>query len=96
MPDPIYLPFTFTLFLLKRNVLSNYQMGDNEFHLTFKVDDFAAAHALLKRWAAFVLKTRRWAFTSSTIRMIIGLKLSLKRDRKVTVGADHYGLYAVG
>jgi hypothetical protein len=28
--------------------------------------------------------------------MIIGLKLSFKRDRNVTVGADHYGLYAIG
>ena len=49
-----------------------YNLGDNEFHLAFIVEDFEAAHEHHKQWAASVLRTRRWAFTSSATRTATG------------------------
>ena len=34
-----------------------YNLGDNEFHLAFRVDDFDAAHAKHKEWTASALKS---------------------------------------
>lgn len=58
-----------------------YNLGDNEFHLAFETDDFAAAHAKHEKWAASVLKTRLWGFISSPIRTTTGWK-SCRRKNK--------------
>jgi lactoylglutathione lyase len=35
-----------------------YNLGDNEFHLAFKVDDFAAAHALHKKMGCICFENK--------------------------------------
>ena len=35
-----------------------YSLGDNEFHLAFKVDDFAAAHALHEKMGCICLENK--------------------------------------
>ena len=35
-----------------------YNLGDNEFHLAFKVDDFAAAHALHERMGCICFENK--------------------------------------
>jgi lactoylglutathione lyase len=35
-----------------------YNLGDNEFHLAFKVDDFAAAHALHEKMGCICLENK--------------------------------------
>jgi len=35
-----------------------YKLGDNEFHLAFKVDDFAAAHALHEKMGCICLENK--------------------------------------
>ena len=57
-----------------------YDLGECEFHLAFRTDDFAAAHEKHSRWAASVLKTKRWASISSKIPTAIGWKLSPLAD----------------
>ena len=52
-----------------------YELGDNEIHLAFEVDDFDAAHKNTKKWDVSATKIREWEFTSSLIRMDTGLKL---------------------
>ena len=52
-----------------------YNLGDNEIHLAFEVDDFDAAHKKHKKWDVSATKIREWEFTSSLIRMDTGLKL---------------------
>ena len=52
-----------------------YNLGDNEIHLAFEVDDFDAAHKSTKKWDVSATKIREWEFTSSLIRMDTGLKL---------------------
>ena len=36
-----------------------YNLGDNEFHLAFKVDDFAAAHALHERMGCICFENEK-------------------------------------
>lgn len=38
----------------------HYDLGDNEFHLAFTVDDFEAAHAKHQEMGASALKTKKW------------------------------------
>ena len=52
-----------------------YNLGDNEIHLAFEVDDFDAAHKKHKEMDVSATKIREWEFTSSLIRMDTGLKL---------------------
>ncbi len=70
-----------------------YNLGDNEFHLAFDVDDMDAAHELHKKWDAFVSKTRLWAFISSMIRMVTGLKSSREENNgpHICTYCPHYG-----
>ena len=64
-----------------------YNLGDNEFHLAFRVEDKAAAHALHESWAASATRTPPWISTSSRIPTATGWKswiakkaLPLKRE----------------
>ena len=50
----------------------HYDLGDNEFHLAFIVDDYEQHIRNTKRWAASASRIRRWAFTSSSIRTTTG------------------------
>ena len=55
-----------------------YNLGDCEFHLAFRTDNFEAAHKLHKKWVVSALKIRKWEFTSFlNIRMDTGWKLYL-------------------
>ena len=55
-----------------------YNLGDNEIHLAFEVDDFDAAYAKHK-WDAYVLRIRRWESTSSQILTVTGLRSYLRK-----------------
>ena len=37
-----------------------YNLGECEFHLAFKAEDYEAAQRSTKRWGAFALKMKRW------------------------------------
>ena len=54
----------------------HYDLGDNEFHLAFRVDDFEAA--------ASALKMRRWGSILSQIRIITGWR-SFRRENNEKV-----------
>ena len=53
-----------------------YDIGEEEFHLAFRVDDFAAAHALHSEMGASALKTPPWASISSRTRTATGWRSS--------------------
>ena len=55
-----------------------YDLGDNEFHLAFTVDDYDAAHALHSRWAVSAMKTPEWAFILLKILTDTGWRLCLR------------------
>lgn len=38
----------------------HYDLGDNEFHLAFTVDDLKQALQSTRKWAASALKTKKW------------------------------------
>ena len=48
-----------------------YNLGDNEMHIAFSVDDYAAT-VCMKRWAASVMRILRWDCISLKIPMVIG------------------------
>ena len=54
-----------------------YNLGENEFHLAFGVDDYEAALPNIKKWAALFMKIRRWAFILLPIRITTGWRLCL-------------------
>ena len=61
-----------------------YNLGDNEFHLAFKVDDFAAAHALHEKMGCICFgKSKPWEFTLSMIRTITGSKSFRRKKSRV-------------
>ena len=37
-----------------------YNLGECEFHLAFKAEDYEAAHKITKRWGVFASKMKRW------------------------------------
>ena len=51
-----------------------YNLGDNEFHLAFVVDDYEGAFKSTKKWVVLCMKTLTWAFTSLPTRTVIGWK----------------------
>lgn len=51
-----------------------YDLGECEFHLAFKADDFDLAHKSTKKWAVSALKILKWVSISSRIRTAIGSK----------------------
>ena len=51
-----------------------YDLGECEFHLAFKADDFDAAHQKHKEMGCICLKMRQWVFTLSKTQMDIGQK----------------------
>lgn len=55
-----------------------YDLGDNEFHLAFEVDNMQEAYQRHKAmgWAACAMRTRIWASTSSMIRTDTGSRSS--------------------
>lgn len=53
-----------------------YNLGDNEFHLAFKVDDYEAAMPAMRRWAASATKIPRWGSTFAKIQIHTGSRLS--------------------
>ncbi len=55
-----------------------YSLGDKQFHLAFKVDDFAAAHALHEKMGCICFESSPWAPILFMIRMTTGLKLFRK------------------
>lgn len=52
-----------------------YNLGDNESHLAFRTDDYAASHALHEKWVASAMKIPAWASTLSMIPITIGSRL---------------------
>ncbi len=57
-----------------------YDLGDNEIHLAFITDDYEAAYQKHKEMGCICYENPEWAFTSSTIRTVTGLK-SFPPDR---------------
>lgn len=58
----------------------SYNLGDNEFHLAFEVDDMEAAHKKHEEMGiASAMRILPWASTLSQIRTITGWKSFLKR-----------------
>lgn len=53
-----------------------YDLGDNEFHLAFEVDNMQEPIRNTRRWAACAMRTRIWASTSSMIRTDTGSRSS--------------------
>ncbi len=51
-----------------------YDLGDEEFHIAFKTNDFDVAHAHHKQMGCICYETRRWASISSVIRTDTGWK----------------------
>ena len=41
-----------------------YDLGDNEFHLAFVVDDFDAAYKHQRKWDAYVMRMKKWVYIS--------------------------------
>ena len=41
-----------------------YNLGDNEFHLAFYVDDYEAALKSIKKWALLLMRMLIWVFIS--------------------------------
>jgi len=57
-----------------------YNLGDNEFHLAFTVDDFAGAHALHEEMGCICYENKDMESTLSTIRMTTGSRSYPKKD----------------
>ena len=57
-----------------------YDLGENESHICFEVDDYEKAYQLHKELDVFVLKIKRWDYTLLMILMIIGLKFYQKNN----------------
>lgn len=53
----------------------NYDLGDEEFHLAFRVDDYEAAYKNIKKWAVSHTKILVWEFILLQTLMDIGWKL---------------------
>lgn len=58
-----------------------YDLGDCEFHLAFRVDDYEAAYATTKRWAVSALKIRPWESTLFRIQTDTGWR-SFRLNRR--------------
>ena len=58
----------------------HYDLGDNEFHLAFKVDAKRPTPSI-RKWDVSALKMRRWGFTLLMIRTITGWRSFLKEGR---------------
>lgn len=56
--------FQIELTWLRDHADRDYELGENESHLAFRVDDFDAAKKKHDARAASALKTRPWAYTS--------------------------------
>lgn len=52
-----------------------YELGDNEIHLAFAVDDFDAAYKNIKRWDVSASKIHLWEFILLKILTDTGWKL---------------------
>lgn len=59
-----------------------YELGDNEIHLAFAVDDFDAAHKNIKRWDVSASKIHLWEFILLKILTDTGWKL-YRANKKV-------------
>lgn len=55
-----------------------YNLGDCEFHLAFRADDFEAAHKLHEEMAVSALRIRIWVSISFLTRMDTGWKFCRK------------------
>lgn len=51
-----------------------YNLGDEEFHLAFKTDEYDAFHKKHERWDAFATKILLWESILQLIQTDIGLK----------------------
>ena len=73
-------PFELELTWLKDHPQA-YDIGEEEFHLAFHVDDYEGAHALHEKMGCYlVLKILQWASILSRIQMDTGLKSYLKNS----------------
>ena len=63
-----------------RDMERPYNLGDNEIHLAFEVDDFTPHMLNIKKWDASALRIRRWGSTSSQIRTDTGWKSYRQRN----------------
>lgn len=57
-----------------KNIRVPYDLGECEFHLAFKADDFDLAHKSTKKWAVSALKILKWVSILLRTRTAIGSK----------------------
>ena len=62
----------------------HYDLGDNEFHLAFRVDDFEAAHAKHKEMGCICFENEKMGSILSQIRIITGWR-SFRRENNEKV-----------
>ena len=67
-----------------------YNLGDNEFHLAFRVDDFEST----RKWTASALKIRQWASILSPTRTATGWR-SFPQSKQKTLGAAALSVFFI-
>lgn len=71
-----------------------YNLGDNEFHLAFRVDDFDAAHAKHKEMDCICFENRQWASILSPTRTATGWR-SFPQSKPKTLGAAALSVFFI-
>ena len=64
----------------------HYDLGDNEFHLAFHVDDFEAAHAKHKEMGCICFENEKMGIYFITVRLMRFWMLSLTAERSKRSG----------
>ena len=82
----VYLGDESTSFSLELTYLKDrkepYELGDNESHLCLVLKGtMMKCASSIRKWAASVMKMRRWGFTLFTTPMITGLKFCLLKSK---------------
>ena len=62
-----------------------YELGENESHICFVVDDYEAYHQLHQDMGCICLKMKQWDFILFMILMITGWKLYHKNEQRTFV-----------
>ena len=60
----------------------HYDLGDNEFHLAFRVDDFEAAHAKHKEMGCICFENEKMGIYLSQIRITTGWRSCRRESEK--------------
>ena len=70
-----------------------YNLGDNEFHLAFRADDFDAAHAKHKEMDCICFENQQWASILSPTRTATGWR-SFPQSKPKTLGAAALSIFS--